>query len=237
MTEQEVEKLVIRLVSESLGEKGVTPNTQFSDLRIDSLGKVELVMAVEEEFMIEIPDDIAEDVFDGTVRDLIRVVVLKLLGNGQVELGHKKDEAIEHLFDGCLVMLDRDLSDMYIYWETMNLFFNESECFSLKCEEEVARITHIYASDLSESRGVTHPLRCLSDTTELIWMRVDPPVEQFEDLSDTEKDAARYRWLRGKVGVDNHGPYLPSGFFRSEAKERMAVETDDKIDAHIMKGE
>ena len=53
------------IVVENLGvdEDRVTENASFvDDLGADSLDQVELVMAFEEEFGIEIPDDIAEKI-------------------------------------------------------------------------------------------------------------------------------------------------------------------------------
>ncbi len=43
-------------------EDNVTPDASFEDLDADSLDQVELVMALEEEFDIEIPDSDAEKI-------------------------------------------------------------------------------------------------------------------------------------------------------------------------------
>lgn len=50
------------IVAEQLGvdEEEITPDTSFEDLNADSLDIVELIMALEEEFDIEIPDEDAE---------------------------------------------------------------------------------------------------------------------------------------------------------------------------------
>ena len=56
---------VTKLVCEQLGvkEEEVTPEASFvEDLGADSLDTVELVMALEEEFDIEIPDEDAEKI-------------------------------------------------------------------------------------------------------------------------------------------------------------------------------
>jgi acyl carrier protein len=56
---------VKKIVSEQLGveESQVTPEASFAnDLGADSLDTVELVMALEEEFDIEIPDEAAENI-------------------------------------------------------------------------------------------------------------------------------------------------------------------------------
>ncbi|MBR2141053.1 MAG: acyl carrier protein [Rickettsiales bacterium] len=56
---------VVKIVSENLGVEAskVTETSSFvEDLGADSLDQVELVMAFEEEFGIEIPDDAAEKI-------------------------------------------------------------------------------------------------------------------------------------------------------------------------------
>ena len=60
-----IEERVKKIVVEQLGvkEDEVTPNASFvDDLGADSLDTVELVMAFEEEFGIEIPDEDAEKI-------------------------------------------------------------------------------------------------------------------------------------------------------------------------------
>ncbi len=64
MTDTIFEK-VKKIVIENLGvdEAKVTESSSFvEDLGADSLDQVELVMAFEEEFGIEIPDDVAEKI-------------------------------------------------------------------------------------------------------------------------------------------------------------------------------
>ena len=64
-----------RIVVEHLGvdEAKVTPEASFiDDLGADSLDTVELVMAFEEEFGIEIPDDAAESIV--TVGDAVKYI-------------------------------------------------------------------------------------------------------------------------------------------------------------------
>ncbi|MBA15046.1 acyl carrier protein [Sphingosinithalassobacter tenebrarum] len=66
---------VTKIVSEHLGvqESDVTPEASFiDDLGADSLDIVELVMAFEEEFGVEIPDDAAEKIT--TVKDAITYI-------------------------------------------------------------------------------------------------------------------------------------------------------------------
>ena len=66
---------VKKIVVEHLGveEDKVTENASFiDDLGADSLDTVELVMAFEEEFGIEIPDDAAEKI--ATVKDAITFI-------------------------------------------------------------------------------------------------------------------------------------------------------------------
>ncbi len=60
-----VEERVIDIVAEQLGvdKEKVTRDTSFvNDLGADSLDQVELVMELEEEFDIDIPDDAAEKI-------------------------------------------------------------------------------------------------------------------------------------------------------------------------------
>ena len=68
------------IIVEQLGvdEEEVTPDASFvDDLGADSLDTVELVMAFEEEFGIEIPDEEAAEL---TSYPLIRLVVAEQLG-------------------------------------------------------------------------------------------------------------------------------------------------------------
>ena len=65
MKMSEVESQVKQIVVDHLGidEVKVTPQSKFiDDLGADSLDTVELVMAFEEKFDIEIPDDAAETI-------------------------------------------------------------------------------------------------------------------------------------------------------------------------------
>ena len=58
----DIGKKVIDIVSEQLGVRKdeVKPESNLDDLGADSLDQVEIVMALEEEFGIEIPDAAAE---------------------------------------------------------------------------------------------------------------------------------------------------------------------------------
>jgi acyl carrier protein len=70
-----VEDRVKKIVVEQLGVKDeeVTPEASFvDDLGADSLDTVELVMALEEEFEIEIPDEAAEKIT--TVQEAISYI-------------------------------------------------------------------------------------------------------------------------------------------------------------------
>jgi len=70
-----VEDKVKKIIIDQLGvdEAEVTPEAKFiDDLGADSLDTVELVMALEEEFGLEIPDEDAEKI--ATVRDAINYI-------------------------------------------------------------------------------------------------------------------------------------------------------------------
>ena len=67
-TEEQVKKIVVDHLG--IDESKVTPESKFiDDLGADSLDTVELVMAFEEKFGIEIPDDAAETIL--TVQNAI----------------------------------------------------------------------------------------------------------------------------------------------------------------------
>ncbi|HEX5315095.1 MAG TPA: acyl carrier protein [Candidatus Kapabacteria bacterium] len=72
MADQNVESKVKEIIVSKLGveDSQITPSTSFTnDLGADSLDTVELVMAFEEAFDIEIPDEDAEKI--RTVQDAI----------------------------------------------------------------------------------------------------------------------------------------------------------------------
>lgn len=71
----DVEERVKKIVAEHLDveESKITANASFTDdLGADSLDQVELVMAFEEEFGCEIPDDAAEKIV--TVEDAVKYI-------------------------------------------------------------------------------------------------------------------------------------------------------------------
>lgn len=75
MSDQSIEDKVKSIIVEQLGvnEEQVVPDAKFiEDLGADSLDTVELVMAFEEEFSIEVPDEEAEKL--QTVGDVIKYV-------------------------------------------------------------------------------------------------------------------------------------------------------------------
>jgi acyl carrier protein len=75
----DVSEKIKSIIAEQLGVKPeeVTPQASFiEDLGADSLDTVELVMALEEEFGIEIPDEDAEKM--GTVGDAAKYIEAKI---------------------------------------------------------------------------------------------------------------------------------------------------------------
>ena len=75
MSDKPIDQRVKEIIVEQLGVKPdqVTPEAKFiEDLGADSLDTVELVMALEEEFEIEVPDEQAEKL--QSVGDVIKYV-------------------------------------------------------------------------------------------------------------------------------------------------------------------
>ena len=71
----DIQERVIKIIAEQLGidEKKVVPEASFvEDLGADSLDTVELVMALEEQFETEIPDEEAQKIL--SVKDAIDYV-------------------------------------------------------------------------------------------------------------------------------------------------------------------
>jgi acyl carrier protein len=79
-----VEEKVKSIIAEQLGVKAeeIKPESSFvDDLGADSLDTVELVMALEEEFGIEIPDEDAEKM--GTVGEAMKYIDDKVKGKAE----------------------------------------------------------------------------------------------------------------------------------------------------------
>ncbi len=75
MSEKSIEEKVKDIIVEQLGvnPEQVTPNAKFiEDLGADSLDTVELVMAFEEEFSVDVPDEDAESL--QSVGDVIKYI-------------------------------------------------------------------------------------------------------------------------------------------------------------------
>jgi len=75
MAELPIDQRVKNIIVEQLGVNAdqVTPEAKFiEDLGADSLDTVELIMALEEEFNIEVPDDAAEKLL--TVGDVTKYI-------------------------------------------------------------------------------------------------------------------------------------------------------------------
>ena len=75
MTNEELFKSIKQMIVDqpARDEDTITEDSSFlDDLNADSLDMVELVMAMEQEFDIEIPDDVAEKV--ATVKDAVEYV-------------------------------------------------------------------------------------------------------------------------------------------------------------------
>ena len=75
MTNEEIFESIKTMIVDQLGvdENSISEDSSFiDDLNADSLDMVELVMAMESEFDVEIPDDVAEKVV--TVKDAVEYV-------------------------------------------------------------------------------------------------------------------------------------------------------------------
>jgi acyl carrier protein len=81
MERSEIESRLNGLLVAELGldETKITNDARFEeDLEVDSLGVVELLMALEDEFGVQIPDEEAENI--GTVGQAVDLVASKLAG-------------------------------------------------------------------------------------------------------------------------------------------------------------
>ncbi|MDK1018061.1 MAG: acyl carrier protein [Actinomycetota bacterium] len=81
MERAEIELKLKELLVDELGldRDKITMDARFEeDLEVDSLGVVELLMALEDNFGVQIPDEEAESI--GTVSQAVDVVVAKLAG-------------------------------------------------------------------------------------------------------------------------------------------------------------
>ncbi|HEX9854612.1 MAG TPA: acyl carrier protein [Acidimicrobiia bacterium] len=79
MDRAEIESKLVDLLVDELGleRDKITPEARFEeDLEVDSLGVVELLMALEDNFDVKIPDDEAEKIT--TVGEAVSVVEAKL---------------------------------------------------------------------------------------------------------------------------------------------------------------
>ncbi len=75
MTEQEIFEKLKKIIVEQLGasQESITMEATFvDDLSADSLDIVELIMSIEEEFEMEIPDSEAEKIV--TVGDVVKYI-------------------------------------------------------------------------------------------------------------------------------------------------------------------
>lgn len=71
---EKIKDIVVEKIS--CNRDDIKPEASFQDLGLDSLDAVELIMAFEEEFGVEIPDDEAETI--KTVGDAISVIEKKI---------------------------------------------------------------------------------------------------------------------------------------------------------------
>jgi acyl carrier protein len=80
-TEREaVANRVRRVVEKQLGKKGVADSVTYASLGADDLDRAKLVMALEEEFELEIPDRDADRLMRLTVGDTVSYLLARLRG-------------------------------------------------------------------------------------------------------------------------------------------------------------
>ena len=73
MIREEIKQKVLEIISEQVAYEGpISEETTLEDLTMDSLDKVEVLMALEEEYNFNIPDEDAEKCI--TVKDVVDVV-------------------------------------------------------------------------------------------------------------------------------------------------------------------
>jgi acyl carrier protein len=87
MSRSEIEERVIKVSEASFDKPGeITLETNFiSDLGADSLDTVELILAIEEEFDIEVPDEESSKVT--TVKDIVDYIEHKKNNSGEHNSG------------------------------------------------------------------------------------------------------------------------------------------------------
>ncbi|MDY6912240.1 MAG: acyl carrier protein [Chloroflexota bacterium] len=76
--EETIKKIVLRIVRKE--EFDFTPTTTFKDLEADSLDVVQILVALEDEYDIEIPDEDLENI--ANMGDIIAYVERKVAENG-----------------------------------------------------------------------------------------------------------------------------------------------------------
>ena len=79
---EEIQKVICEQLKAKPEE--VRPETSFiEDLGTDSLDTIELVMALEEKFNIEIPDEDAEKIY--TVEDVVKYIAVKTSRDSEIQ--------------------------------------------------------------------------------------------------------------------------------------------------------
>jgi acyl carrier protein len=77
---QKIEASILKVIAEQFGLDKVHPKDRLiEDLKGDALDAIELVMRLEENFNIQIPDDVVDNII--TVKDVITCVETKILVN------------------------------------------------------------------------------------------------------------------------------------------------------------
>jgi len=93
----DIETRLKKIVSKNLNipESRITPDSRYiEDLGLDSLDQVELIMALEEEFGVEIPDDTAEKI--KTIADTLKYLKEHIADKENGKEKAKDKEKVSH---------------------------------------------------------------------------------------------------------------------------------------------
>lgn len=85
MNDKEKTQKIIGVVAENMGcdENNISLETKLEDINVDSLDEIEIVMGLENEFNVHIPDEIMNQQPPATINDLLVAVNKSLERQGR----------------------------------------------------------------------------------------------------------------------------------------------------------